>query len=62
MNRRGAGIALIGIAAFLWVSGEFMSILANHSSQTLANAFSIVALIMGLIYLYLGEKDESTRH
>ena len=59
MNRRGAGIALIAIAAFLWAVGVILHALdPNSMDPTIANALAVVALIGACIYLYLGEKND----
>lgn len=59
MNHRAAGIALVTIAAFLWVSGQFMQLVnANFYNTTIANGLAIIALIIGIIYLYIGEKND----
>ena len=68
MNRRGAGVAFIAIAAFLtsvrylfnfafiagWWSNEFKNSLFIPINRNL-NIFSIIALIVGIVYIIVAE-------
>lgn len=75
MNKRGTGVAFIAIAAFLF-SAKYISAaifgsgLASYNKDLFnamleyvgfpLNICSIIALILGLAYIFLGEYEEFT--